>query len=303
MKKDLLGIRELPKEIIIDILDEAKKLHPKILDKTKRDNSLVGTSMTTLFYENSTRTKISFLLAGQYLGALTSDLNVSTSSVQKGETLIDTGLNIDAMGTNIIVVRHGSTGAPHLLAKHVKASVINGGDGSNEHPTQSLLDIFTMREHLGDIQGLNVTIAGDINTSRVARSNLFALTKLGANVTLVGPRTLVSKGLESVLDNVHVVDDIDEAVKNADVVMGLRIQKERQKEPKIASLREYRHFFGINQHVLEKAKEKAILMHPGPVNRGVEITATVLDSPKSVVLEQAGNGIAVRMAILKYLSN
>lgn len=301
MKKDMLGIRELPKEVILDILEEAKKLKPKIKDIKQRDNTLYGTSLTTLFYENSTRTKISFLLAGQYLGALTSDLNISTSSVEKGETLIDTGATLDAMGTNIIAIRHGCTGAAHLLAKNVSACVINGGDGSNEHPTQALLDMFTMWEHMGTIAGLDVTIAGDVNTSRVARSNLFALTKLGANVTVAGPSTLVSSGLERL--GVAVTTDVEAAVQNADVVMGLRIQKERQKDPKIASLNEYTHFFGINQHILERAKEKAIIMHPGPVNRGVELDALTIDSKKSVIKEQVENGIAVRMAVLAYLIN
>lgn len=298
-KKDLLGLRDLPAATLLGLLTEAKGLKALTVDKTLRNQSLRHTSVTTLFYENSTRTKLSFVLAGQYLGADVSDLNIATSSVAKGETLIDTGVTLDVMGTNVIIIRHSMTGAAHLLAKNVHASVINGGDGVNEHPTQALLDMFTIQEHLGEFKGLAVTIVGDINTSRVARSNVFALTKLGAQVTVAGPATLVSPGLANM--GVTVSNDVNTAVAQADVVMGLRIQKERQKESKIASLTEYNTFYGVNPDTLARAKDKALVMHPGPVNRGVELNPVVIDGQQSVINEQVQNGIAVRMAVLQYL--
>lgn len=300
MKKDLLGIKELSSEEILHLLDMAKAEKPKVTDKHLRDTSLQNLSLTTLFYENSTRTKLSFLLAGEYLGAMADDLNIATSSVSKGETLIDTGLTLDRMGTNVIVIRHGMVGSAHLLARNVNASVINGGDGSNEHPTQALLDMFTIREHKGRIKGLKIAILGDIANSRVARSNIFGLTKLGADVTLAGPATLVSSNMTAL--GAKVTNNIEEAITGADVIMGLRVQLERQKASCFPSLAEYAHFFGLNADHLKYAKKDALIMHPGPVNRGVELSTELIDGDRSLIYDQVENGIAVRMAILKYLA-
>ena len=300
MKKDLLGIRDLPVSEILQLLDMAKEEKPKVTNKHLRDNSLENLSLTTLFYENSTRTKLSFLLAGEYLGAMADDLNIATSSVSKGETLIDTGLTLDRMGTNVIVIRHGMVGSAHLLARNVSASVINGGDGSNEHPTQALLDMFTIQEHKGGFKGLKVAILGDIANSRVARSNIFGLTKLGAEVTLMGPATLVSGNMQAL--GVTVTNNLTEAIKNADVIMGLRVQLERQKASYFPSLSEYARFFGLSAESLKYAKKDALIMHPGPVNRGVELSTDLIDGDRSLIYDQVENGIAVRMAILKYLA-
>ena len=300
-KKDLLGIREMSAIEILHLLEMAKEEKPKITNKHLRDTSLKNLSLTTLFYENSTRTKLSFLLAGEYLGAMADDLNIATSSVSKGETLIDTGLTLDRMGTNVIVIRHGMVGSAHLLARNVNASVINGGDGSNEHPTQALLDLFTIQEHKpAGFEGLKVVILGDIANSRVARSNIFGLTKLGADVTLAGPSTLVSGNLEAL--GVTVTNNVKQAIKDADVIMGLRVQLERQKTSYFPSLAEYAHFFGLNAEHLKYAKEDALIMHPGPVNRGVELSTDLIDGDRSLIYDQVENGIAVRMAILKYLA-
>ena len=301
MMRHLLGIKDLSKTEIMELLQAAKAQKPKVHNKSLRDNSLKGVSLTTLFYENSTRTKMSFLLAGEYLGAFADDLNISTSSVAKGETLIDTGLTLEAMGTNVIVIRHGMTGAAHLLAQNVKCSIINGGDGSNEHPTQALLDAYTIWENKGEFKGLNVTLVGDIANSRVARSNVFALTKLGANVTLAGPATLLNGNMRTL--GAEVSSDVPQAVKNADVVMGLRVQLERHKACHFPSLAEYAKFFGVNMDVLSYAKKDALLMHPAPVNRGVEISSEVMDCGQSVIYSQVGNGVAMRMAILERLAN
>lgn len=300
-RKDLLGIRDLPKDEILHILKMAKELKPKVKNKSLRDNSLGKLSLTTLFYENSTRTKMSFLLAGEYLGAKVNDLGIATSSVSKGESLIDTGVNLDYMGTDIMVIRHSMTGSAHLLAKNVSACVINGGDGSNEHPTQALLDMYTIQEKKGDFKDLKVAILGDIANSRVARSNAFGLTKLGAKVVLAGPSTLVSKNME--LLGVSVSTSIKEAVTDADIVMGLRIQLERQKAHPFPSLEEYTRFFGVNSDILKYAKKDALLMHPGPVNRGVELSTDIIDGESSAIYEQTQNGVAVRMAILKHYTN
>jgi len=302
MRKDLLGIKDLSKEEIIHLLQEAKKHKPKVMDKILRDFNLKNTSLTTLFYENSTRTKMSFLLAAEYLGAYADDLNISTSSVLKGESLVDTGMTIDAMGTNVIVIRHGMSGAAHLLAANVKASVINGGDGANEHPTQALLDMYTIWEKKGGFEGLNVTIVGDIANSRVARSNIFGLVKMGAKVTLAGPSTLLSGNMKA-LGVERITSNVAEAIKDADVVMGLRIQLERQKAVQFPSLPEYARFFGVSQEMLTHAKSDALIMHPGPVNRGVEFSTDIIDGEQSVILEQVENGVAMRMAVIEYLEN
>jgi len=299
MKKDLLGIRDLSRDEIMQFLTAAKAQKAKVKNKHLRDHSLAGASLTTLFYENSTRTKMSFLLAGEYIGMFADDLNISTSSVMKDETLIDTGKMLDSFGTNAIVIRHSMVGSPHLLAQNVSCCVINGGDGSNEHPTQALLDAFTIWEHKHDFKRLNVTIVGDITNSRVARSNTFALTKLGANVTLAGPATLLNGNMRAL--GATLSTSVIDAVKNADVIMGLRVQLERHKACQFPSLHEYTKFFGITTEVLKHAKEGAIIMHPAPMNRGVEISSEVIDSGASVIFHQAQNGVAMRMGILETL--
>ncbi|MCL2285683.1 MAG: aspartate carbamoyltransferase catalytic subunit [Firmicutes bacterium] len=301
MRKDLLGIRDLSQEEIFCFLEAAKKQKEKVKNRHLRGNSLTGASIATLFYENSTRTKMSFLLAAEYLGAYADDLNISTSSVAKGETLIDTGLTLEAMGVNAIIIRHSMVGSAHLLAQNVKCSVINGGDGSNEHPTQALLDIFTMWEHMHEFKGLNVTIVGDVANSRVARSNIFALNKLGAKVIVAGPATLLSGNMCAF--GVTVTTNVADAVKNADVVMGLRVQLERHKACQFPSLHEYAHFFGINTELLKHTRKDAIIMHPAPVNRGVEISSGVMDCEASVIYRQVENGVAMRMGILETLIN
>ena len=240
------------------------------------------------------------MLAGDYLGAIVKDLGVATSSVNKGESLIDTGKTLDQMGINVMIIRHQMTGAAHVLARNVNASVVNAGDGTNEHPTQALLDLFTILEYKKHFDGLNVTILGDISHSRVARSNAFGLTKLGANVTLAGPSTLISSSMKSL--GVNVTSDIRGAIENADVVMGLRIQFERQKNMPFPSLREYSSLFGVNAEMLKYAKKDVLVMHPGPVNRGVELSTEVIDGKNSVINVQVKNGVAVRMAILKLLT-
>ena len=298
-REDLLGLRDLSKQEIVEILNTASEMKAKIDNPALRDDSLKHTNIATLFYENSTRTKMSFMVAGEYLGAQINDLGIATSSVNKGESLIDTGVNLDQMGINIMIMRHQMTGAAHLLAKNVKASVINAGDGTNEHPTQALLDLYTMRERLGGFEGLKVTIVGDITHSRVARSNVFGLTKLGAKVVLAGPATLVSESMKTL--GVDVTNEVKDAVADADVVMGLRIQLERQKAAAFPSLSEYSRLFGVNEDVLKCAKKDALVMHPGPVNRGVELSTDVIDGKQSVIYVQVKNGVAVRMALLKLL--
>ncbi|MEF9959914.1 MAG: aspartate carbamoyltransferase catalytic subunit [Niameybacter sp.] len=298
--KDLLGIRDLEVSEIMSILELARDMKTKIIDSTLREETLKGRSMITLFYENSTRTKVSFNMAGLYQGAMVTDLGVATSSVQKGETLVDTGITLDQMGIDFMVMRHSLSGASHLLAKNVKASVINAGDGANEHPTQALLDLYTMLDKKGSFKDLNVTIVGDIAHSRVARSNVFGLKKLGANVTLAGCGTLASGTMEAL--GATVTHDIRGAVKGADVVMGLRIQMERQKGGLFPNIREYSQIYGLDEEMFSYAQSDAILMHPAPVNRGVELMPELLDSNVSVIDEQVQNGVAVRMAILALLN-
>lgn len=298
-RKDLLGIRDLSKEEIMMILERAEGMKAIVEGNAPKKNDLNGETMITLFYENSTRTRMAFTAAGKYMGANVMDLGVATSSVKKGETLVDTGITLDRMGTEFMVLRHSMSGAPHLLAKNVKASVINAGDGANEHPTQALLDFYTIYEKKGGFKNLKVTIIGDIAHSRVARSNVFGLTKLGAKVTLAGPGTLTAKSMEAL--GCKVTTDIKEAVKDADIVMALRIQLERQKGGLFPNLREYSQIYGIDEEVFRYAKEDAILMHPAPVNRGIELMPELIDSGVSVIDEQVTNGVAVRMAILELL--
>lgn len=300
-RKDLLDIQTLSSNEITHILDVAKEMKPKIDDKSLRILELENKTAVTLFYENSTRTKMSFTLACKYLGVTLADLLVSTSSVNKGESLVDTGVTLDKMGIDTVIIRSSKTGAGHLLAKNIKASVINAGDGTNEHPTQALLDAFTIIENKGSIKGLKVTIIGDILNSRVARSNVFLLSKMGAFITLAGPRTLVSKNMEKLAENVEVTYDVKEAIKDCDVLMGLRVQFERQNEPVIPNTREYHELFGIDKNDMKNMKDDVLIMHPGPVNRGVEMSSYIVDCKNSVINEQVKNGLAVRMAILKIL--
>ncbi len=297
-RKDILGLKDMSEEEILTILETAKEMKRRIDDGSLRKGELKGKSMVTLFYENSTRTKTSFALAGKYLGATVQDLGVSTSSVSKGESLIDTGKTLDQMGIDIMVMRNSFTGAPHVLAKNVDAHVVNAGDGSNEHPTQALLDLYTILDYKKRFEGLKVAIIGDISHSRVARSNVFGLTKLGADVTLAGPSTLLGG---SGLLGVKTTPDVKEAIKDADVVMGLRIQFERQKTTAFPGLSEYRELFGVNKELLKYAKDDVLVMHPGPVNRGIELSTDVIDGKHSVINIQVKNGVAVRMAILKLL--
>ncbi|MBC8538614.1 aspartate carbamoyltransferase catalytic subunit [Christensenellaceae bacterium NSJ-63] len=299
-RKDLLGLKGVPAEEIQEILKNAKMLKQLISQPSKKASHLSGKTVITLFYENSTRTRMSFELAGKYLSANVANISASASSVQKGETLIDTGKTLDVMGTDVIVIRHPMSGAPHLLAKNVKASVINAGDGINEHPTQALLDMFTMKEKLGDLKGLEVAILGDIYHSRVARSNIFGLTTMGAHVTVCGPGTLLPGGIEKL--GASATLDARAAVRNADVVMALRIQRERQKGGLFPSVREYHQFYGVDEELLSLARPHALVMHPGPVNRGVELTSSVDDGEQSVITEQVTNGVAVRMALLYLLT-
>jgi aspartate carbamoyltransferase catalytic subunit len=297
--KDLLSIRQLSVEDIELILEVANSLKELVFRDIKKVPTLRGKSIINFFYEPSTRTRTSFEMAAKILGADTISISASTSSMVKGETLIDTAKNLEAMNPDIIVIRHSSTGAPHLIAKRIKAGVINAGDGINEHPTQALLDLFTIKEKKGEIRGLEVAIIGDIAHSRVARSDILALKKMGANVTVAGPPTMIPMEVESL--GVKVCYDPYEAVRGKDVVIGLRIQLERQNKVLFPSLREYANLFGINRQMLELTKKDAIVMHPGPMNRGVEIMSDVADSGRSVILDQVTNGVAVRMAILYLL--
>ncbi|PHV71851.1 aspartate carbamoyltransferase [Sporanaerobium hydrogeniformans] len=298
--KDLLGIRGLEKEEIMSLLELAQEMKPIVTGQKTKLTLLKNQSIITLFYENSTRTRTAFNMAGLYLGAHMVDLGIATSSVQKGETLVDTGITLDRMGIEYMIIRHGMSGAAHLLAKNVKASVINAGDGANEHPTQALLDLYTIYEKKGGFKDLKVTIIGDIAHSRVARSNVFALTALGAHVTLAGPGTLTAKSMESL--GCRVTNNIEEALKGADIVMGLRIQLERQKGGLFPNLREYSQLYGLNEELFAKANKEALLMHPAPVNRGVELMPELIDSKVSVIDEQVTNGVAIRMAILTQLN-
>lgn len=297
--KDLFGMGQLSVRDIQLILDTAESLKEISERDIKKVPTLRGKSVVNFFYEPSTRTRTSFEMAAKRLSADTVSLSVSTSSMVKGETLIDTARNIQAMNPDLIVLRHSSSGAPQLLAREVKACVINAGDGINEHPTQALLDLFTIREKKGKIEGLKVVITGDISHSRVARSDIIGLTKMGAEVTVSGPPTMIPPGIEDF--GVQVVHDPAEAVKEKDVVMMLRIQLERQGKALFPGLREYAVFFGLNREVLKQAKKDAIVMHPGPINRGVEITDDVADGPQSVILDQVTNGVAVRMAVMYLL--
>ena len=298
--KDILGLREMPAEEIDEILDVGMNMKKLLKQNIKKLPHLQGKSVTTLFYENSTRTRCSFELAAKYMGAHVVNISADSSSVKKGETLVDTGKTLDAMKNDIIVIRHPMGGAPALLAKTVKAHVVNAGDGMNEHPSQALLDMLTMRENFGSISGLKVAILGDISHSRVAKSNLFGLKKLGAEVTMYAPRTLIPTGIERM--GAKICRSREEAVEGADVVMGLRIQLERQHAGNFPSLGEYSKFYGVNEALMKYAKQNALVMHPGPVNRGVELTSGLIDGETSRIEEQVLSGIAVRMSMLFLLT-
>ena len=298
--KDVLGLEHMTPEDIELILNTARDMKTIVTGRMKRVNYLQGRTVITLFFENSTRTRVSFELAAKYMGAQTVNVSVASSSVAKGETLIDTGRTLEAMGADIIVIRHSQAGAQHLLAKNINASVINAGDGIHEHPTQALLDMYTMREYFGTLKGLKVAIIGDIYHSRVARSNIFGLNKMGASVKLYAPATLVPPGIEKL--GAKLCSSIEEAISGCDVVMSLRIQLERQKKALFPSASEYSRFFGLSPEKTEHLSENMILMHPGPVNRGLEMTSSLIDGEKSVVNRQVTNGVAVRMALLYLLT-
>jgi aspartate carbamoyltransferase catalytic subunit len=295
-RKHLLDIQSLTPEEILTLLDTARAFKQVGERVIKKVPALRGKTVINLFIEPSTRTRISFELAAQRLSADIINFTAEASSLKKGETLRDTARNLEALNADIIIIRHSATGAPHFLSRFLNASVINAGDGAHEHPTQALLDLFTMREKTGRIEGLNVTILGDILYSRVARSNIWALLKLGAHVTLCGPPTLVPQVFAEL--GCRITYNVEEAIANADIINLLRIQHERQRKAMFPSIGEYTNFFGLNQARFQRAKPGAIIMHPGPINRGVEIDSSLADCPQSVILEQVTNGLAVRMAVL-----
>jgi len=298
--KDLLGLEYLLKNEIELILKTAKPFKELFTRTVKKVPTLRGKTVVLLFYEPSTRTRTSFELAAKRLSADTVNIAVSTSAVVKGESLIDTARTIEAMKADFVVVRHSMSGSASMIAKIISASVVNAGDGMHEHPTQGLLDMFTILEKKGKIKGLNIAIVGDILHSRVARSNIWGLNKLGANVFVVGPATLIPKDIEKL--NVKVHYDISKIIRKLDVINILRIQKERQEQHLFPSLEEYSELFGINSEKLKNAKNDILIMHPGPMNRGIEISSEVADSKNSVITEQVTNGIAVRMAVLYLLA-
>lgn len=299
--KHLLGIRDLTPEDIQIILDTATEFKEVLQRPIKKVPSLRDVTIVNLFYENSTRTRISFELAEKRLSADTINFTASGSSVSKGETLLDTVNNILSMKVDMVVMRHSATGAPHFLSKHIPAAIINAGDGINEHPTQGLLDAFSMRERLGRLQGLKVAIIGDIMHSRVAMSNMYLLKKMGAEVMVAGPPTLIPKHIQQAFD-VRVEYDVRKALQWCDVANVLRIQLERQNQVLFSSLREYNLAYGISRRLLESLNKEVVIMHPGPINRGVELDSDVADSGQSIILNQVENGVAVRMAALYLLS-
>ncbi|MGB7291161.1 MAG: aspartate carbamoyltransferase catalytic subunit [Thermodesulfobacteriota bacterium] len=295
-RKHILGLEELTAEEINTILETAASMKEVSERDVKKVPALKGITVVNLFFEPSTRTRSSFEIAEKRLSADVLNFTPDQSSVVKGETLLDTARNLEAMGAGIIVIRHSMSGAPWLLARELKSSIINAGDGSHEHPSQALLDLFTIKRIRGDIRGLRVVIVGDIRHSRVARSNIWGFLKLGAEVRVVGPPTLIPKEIEDI--DVRVFYKLEEALKNADVVIMLRIQKERQESMFFPSLREYSKLHGLSHEKLKQANDKVIVMHPGPINRGVELSSEVADDVNSVILDQVSNGIAVRMAML-----
>ena len=300
LSKDLLGIRNLSVEEIKLIFDTADKFKEVLNRPIKKVPSLRHLTIANVFFENSTRTKLSFELAQKRLSADIINFSSSVSSVKKGESLLDTINNILVMKVDMIVMRHPNPGAPHFVAKNINASVVNAGDGTHEHPTQALLDSYTIREKLGKIKNKKIAIIGDIAHSRVAISNIYALQKLGAKVMLCGPSTLIPKYISSM--GVQIENNIENALKWCDVANVLRIQLERQKDKFFPSLREYSLYYGINKKLLEKINKDIIIMHPGPINRGVELNSDVADSNNSIILDQVENGVAIRMAVMYLLS-
>jgi aspartate carbamoyltransferase catalytic subunit len=299
-RKDLLGIAELSAaeiELILDTADSFAEIGERPIKKVP---TLRGKTVINLFFEASTRTRSSFEIAEKRLSADNINFSTSGSALEKGETLVDTALNLQAMAPDLVVIRHGHPGVPHMLAKRLKAGVINAGDGAHEHPTQALLDAYTIRRHKQKIAGLKVAILGDIEHSRVVRSNIHLLRKLGAKVTVGGPRTLMPVAMEAM--GVEVAYSLDDAIRDADVIMMLRIQLERQGRMSFPSVREYFQLFGLTTERLKAAREDVIIMHPGPMNRGVEIASELADGPYSVILEQVTHGVSVRMAVLYLLS-
>lgn len=299
-KKDLLGIKELSVEDINLILDTAAGFKDVLGRDIKKVPTLRGKTAVNLFFEPSTRTRTSFELAAKRLSTDVINFSVPTSSVVKGESLIDTALTVQALGADFIIIRHSSAGVPHLLAKKLWASVINAGDGTNEHPTQALLDAFTIKEKKERVEDLDIAIVGDIIHSRVAKSNIYSLTKLGARVRLIGPPTLIPRETEDI--GVGVFHNMEDGLKGVDVVMMLRIQMERQSKGFFPSTEEYSKNWGLTPERLSLAKDDAIVMHPGPMNRGIEISSEIADGPRSVILEQVTNGLAVRMAVMYLLA-
>lgn len=298
--KHLLGIKELNADDIALILKTAENFKQVLQRPIKKVPSLRDTTVANIFFENSTRTRLSFELAEKRLGADVVNFSASGSSVSKGETLIDTVKNILAMKVDMVVMRHAASGAPWFLANHIGASIVNAGDGTNEHPTQALLDAYSMRERVGDLKGKHIAIIGDIMHSRVALSNIYCLTKLGAKVTVAGPPTLIPKHISSL--GVRVEHNLKKALEWCDVANVLRIQLERQHKPLFSTLREYALYYGVNRDMLDSIGRDIVIMHPGPINRGVELNSDVADSKQSIILDQVENGVAVRMAVIYLLS-
>lgn len=299
-RKDMLGIVDLSREEIDFILDTAESFKEISTRKIKKVPTLRGKTVITLFFEASTRTRTSFEIAAKRLSADTINISASTSSAVKGETLVDTARNLESMNPDIIIIRHSAAGSAHILAGLLEQSIINAGDGAHEHPTQALLDMLTIREKKGTMEGLRIAIVGDIAHSRVARSNIYGLTKMGADVAICGPATMMPMDIDQM--GVSVYYKMEDAIKDADVVMMLRMQLERQERNLFPSLREYANHFSLNRDNINMAKDDVLVMHPGPINRGVEITPEIADGPYSVILEQVTNGVAVRMALLYLLS-
>jgi aspartate carbamoyltransferase catalytic subunit len=299
-RKDLLGMQDLDAAEIIGVLDTAASMKEIAAREIKKVPTLRGKTIVNLFYESSTRTRTSFEIAGKWLSADVINFSASGSSAEKGESLLDTARNIEAMSPDVVVVRHRAAGAPALLARHLRCGVINAGDGAHEHPTQALLDLMTIREKKGHLEGLNVTIVGDITHSRVARSDIHGMRKMGITVTVAGPPTLIPAQCQEL--GVKVSHRLEEAIAHADVIMMLRLQHERMQGGFIPSLREYSRVWGLSLAKLEHCRPDVLIMHPGPVNRGVELAPEVADSAYSVILDQVSNGVAVRMAVLYLLA-
>jgi aspartate carbamoyltransferase catalytic subunit len=299
-RKDLVSMQDIEAAEIGEVLDTAESMKEIATREIKKVPTLRGKTVVNLFYEASTRTRTSFEIAGKWLSADVINFSASGSSADKGESLLDTARNIEAMSPDVVVVRHKASGAPALLARHLRCGVVNAGDGAHEHPTQALLDLMTIREKKGHLEGLNVTIVGDVTHSRVARSDIFGMRKMGITVTVAGPPTLIPAQCQEL--GVKVSHRLDEAIASADVIMMLRLQHERMEGGFIPSIREYSRVWGLTLARLKPCRRDVLIMHPGPVNRGVELSPEVADSPFSVILDQVGNGVAVRMAVLYLLA-